>query len=95
MEGDSASTEKLPLKIEDYKEQLVAEVLETYNEENHLKYAELRARSVRQHFPRLAYAISDVIIHINETSLANAGYSKFVKEFSCFATEGLDQVPAP
>merc|ERR1712137_793255 len=95
VEGDGGSEQVLPEEIQPFQEQLVEDVFDEFSETNLRRYNAMRIPSVRQHLPRMANAVSDVIVYVNTEPLARSHYCKFVREFVPLATEGLSSVPPP
>ena len=98
-EGDSAADE-LPVGVDKDKiEKTIRKALGVPNNEvlgDHFgEYTKLRAAGVREHFPRLAYAVSDVLVLIDTVDFSRTDYFDKIREFTCRATEGLNKDELP
>jgi len=88
VEGEDAAA-RAPTEDQESWIGTVIELFGTDTPENRKKYFKLRNHAVREHFPRLAYAVSDVLVLVNTDSLARADYKKKIKNFTQRASEGL------
>jgi hypothetical protein len=52
-------------------------------------FFEIRNRSVKEHYPRLAFSLSNIIISVSELSLANNLYYTYVKDIAEKCSNGI------
>eukprot|EP01094_Clydonella_sp_ATCC50884_P021204 TRINITY_DN4614_c0_g1_i2.p1 TRINITY_DN4614_c0_g1~~TRINITY_DN4614_c0_g1_i2.p1 ORF type:complete len:359 (+),score=90.96 TRINITY_DN4614_c0_g1_i2:49-1125(+) len=67
-----------------------------FSEEEMQAYFKARRRAVEEHFPRLAYVVSNVIVHVMTESFAKHSWKRVVEEVALSAAvEGVVNAEAP
>jgi hypothetical protein len=94
IEGEDASS-TAPTEDQDSWISTVLDLFGKDTPETRKNYFKLRTKAVKEHFPRLGYAVSDVIVLVDTVSLANVSYKKKIKNFTHRASDGLLECEPP